>query len=120
MLAQHAGSDRAHSGFIGFHMPFSVNFIARKVQERKKNTTSKPFCTVVGLVEIPYFTNEAGVMDKNGKTGRRYSTEERAAAVRLVRIQHAELGTDRGNYWVNAGRFSSGRSSTQWFSVSCG
>ena len=35
-------------------------------------------------------------MDKNGKTGRRYSAEEKAAAVRMVRTLRAELGTDRG------------------------
>ncbi len=35
-------------------------------------------------------------MDKNGKTGRRYSAEEKAAAVLMVRTLRAELGTDRG------------------------
>jgi len=35
-------------------------------------------------------------MDKNGKTGRRYSAEEKAAAVRMVRTLRVELGTDRG------------------------
>ncbi len=35
-------------------------------------------------------------MDRNGETGRRYSTEEKAAAVRMVRTLRAELGTDRG------------------------
>ena len=35
-------------------------------------------------------------MDKNGKTGRRYSAEEKAAAVRMVRTLRAELGTERG------------------------
>jgi transposase len=35
-------------------------------------------------------------MDKNGKTGRRYSAEEKAAAVRMVRTLRAELGTDLG------------------------
>ena len=35
-------------------------------------------------------------MDKNGKTGRRYSAEEKAAAVRMVRNLRAELGTDLG------------------------
>jgi len=35
-------------------------------------------------------------MDKNGKTGRRYSAEEKAAAVRMVRNLRVELGTDRG------------------------
>ena len=35
-------------------------------------------------------------MDKNGKTGRRYSAEEKAATVRMVRTLRAELGTDRG------------------------
>jgi transposase len=35
-------------------------------------------------------------MDKNSKHGRRYSPEEKAAAVRMVRTLRAELGTDRG------------------------
>jgi transposase len=47
-------------------------------------------------LEISYFGNEDGVMDKNGKTGRRYSAEEKAAAVRMVRTLRVELGTDRG------------------------
>jgi transposase len=47
-------------------------------------------------LEISYFGNEDGVMDRNGKTGRRYSAEEKAAAVRMVRTLRAELGTDRG------------------------
>ena len=48
------------------------------------------------MLEIPYFGNEDGVIDKNGKTGRRYSAEEKAAAVRMVRTLRVELGTDRG------------------------
>ena len=35
-------------------------------------------------------------MDKNGKTGRWYSPEEKAAAVRMVRTLRAEIGTDWG------------------------
>ncbi len=35
-------------------------------------------------------------MDKNSKHGRRYSLEEKAAAVRMVRTLRGELGTDRG------------------------
>ena len=35
-------------------------------------------------------------MDKNGETGRRYSAEEKAAAVRMVRTLRVELGADRG------------------------
>ena len=35
-------------------------------------------------------------MDKNSKHGRRYSSEEKAAAVRMVRTLRAELGTARG------------------------
>ena len=35
-------------------------------------------------------------MDKNGKTGRWCSPEEKAAAVRMVRTPRAEIGTDRG------------------------
>jgi len=49
-----------------------------------------------GLLEISYFGNEDGVMDKNNRTGRRYSADEKAAAVRMVRTLRAELGTDRG------------------------
>jgi len=64
-------------------------------------------------LEISYFGNEDGVMDKNGKTGRRYSAEEKAAAVRMVRTLRAELGADRGTpqrvalqlgYGVESGR----------------
>jgi transposase-like protein len=47
-------------------------------------------------LEISYFGNEDGVLDRNGKTGRRYSAEEKAAAVRMVRTLRAELGADRG------------------------
>jgi transposase len=47
-------------------------------------------------LEISYFGNEDGVMDKNNRTGRRYSADEKAAAVRMVRTLRAELGTDRG------------------------
>ena len=35
-------------------------------------------------------------MDRNGKTGRRYSAEEKAAAVRMVRALRSALGADRG------------------------
>ena len=35
-------------------------------------------------------------MDKNSKHWRRYSPEEKAAAVRMVRTLRAEIGTDRG------------------------
>jgi len=48
------------------------------------------------LLEISYLGNEDGVMDKNNRTGRRYSADEKAAAVRMVRTLRAELGTDRG------------------------
>ena len=47
-------------------------------------------------MEISYFGNEDGVTDKNNRTGRRYSADEKAAAVRMVRTLRAELGTDRG------------------------
>jgi len=49
-----------------------------------------------GLLEISYFGNEDGIMDKHNRTGRRYSAEEKAAAVRMVRTLRVELGTDRG------------------------
>ena len=35
-------------------------------------------------------------MDKNNRTGRRYSADEKAAGVRMVRTLRAELGADRG------------------------
>ena len=35
-------------------------------------------------------------MDKHDKRGRRYSVEEKAAAVRMVRTLRAELGTNPG------------------------
>jgi len=35
-------------------------------------------------------------MARNARTGRRYSTEEEVAAVRMVRTLRAELGADRG------------------------
>jgi transposase len=35
-------------------------------------------------------------MNKNGKTGRRYSAEEKAAAVRMVRALRVEIGTESG------------------------
>lgn len=38
-----------------------------------------------GLLEIQYYGNEDGVMDKNGRNGRRYSSEEKPAAVQMVR-----------------------------------
>jgi transposase len=47
-------------------------------------------------LEISYFGNQDGVMDKNSKHGRRYSPEEKATAVRMVRTLRAELGTDLG------------------------
>ena len=48
------------------------------------------------MLEIPYFGNEDGVLDKNSKHGRRYSAEEKAATVRMVRTLRLELGTERG------------------------
>jgi hypothetical protein len=35
-------------------------------------------------------------MDKHDKRGRRFSAEEKAAAVRMVRTPRAELGTNQG------------------------
>jgi len=35
-------------------------------------------------------------MDKHDKRSRRYSVEEKAAAVRMVRTLRAELGTNQG------------------------
>ena len=53
-------------------------------------------CTALGLLEISYLGNEDGVMDKHDKRGRRYSAEEKAAAVRMVGTLRAELGTNQG------------------------
>jgi transposase len=55
---------------------------------------------VLGNLEAPYLGNEDGVMPGEktpGKpTTRRYSEQEKAHAVRLVRQLRAELGTDQG------------------------
>jgi hypothetical protein len=53
--------------------------------------------TALGFLEISYLGNEDGVIDKHGKRGRRYSVEEKAAAVRMVRTLRAELGTNQGH-----------------------
>ena len=45
----------------------------------------------MGLFEIPYFGSEDQFMDKNGKTGRRHSALEEAAAERIVRVHSARL-----------------------------
>jgi len=54
----------------------------------------------LGLLEAPDLGNEDGVMPKelaSGKpTARRYSSEEKAAAVRMVRTLRAELGVTQG------------------------
>jgi transposase len=56
-------------------------------------------------VEAPDLGNEDGVMPKEqvpGKptpTSRRYSPEEKAAAVRMVRALRAELGTEHGTVY---------------------
>jgi transposase len=52
------------------------------------------------MLEAPDLGNEDGVMPKKLPTGkptaRRYSPEEKASAVRMVRTLRAELGTDHG------------------------
>jgi transposase-like protein len=52
------------------------------------------------MLEAPDLGNEDGVMRKEQSPGkpttRRYSPEEKAAAVRMVRALRAELGTDHG------------------------
>ena len=50
--------------------------------------------TVLALLEVSYFGNEGGIMVKNNRTGRRYSAEGKAAAVRMVRNLRAVLRTD--------------------------
>jgi len=51
-------------------------------------------------VEAPYLGNEYGVMPKEKSPGkpttRRYSAEEKAAAVRMVRTLRTELGSEYG------------------------
>src|SRR3977135_419528 len=51
-------------------------------------------------MEAPDLGNEDGVMPKEQSPGkpttRRYSPEEKAAAVRMVRTLRAELGTEHG------------------------
>src|ERR1700757_2418526 len=55
------------------------------------------------MPEAPDLGNEDGVMPKEqvpGKpTSRRYSPEEKAAAVRMVRALRAELGTEHGTVY---------------------
>jgi len=52
-------------------------------------------------LESPSFGNEDGLMPKDTTVGkpttRRYSPDEKAAAVRMVRTLRAELGTEHGN-----------------------
>jgi len=54
-------------------------------------------------MEAPDLGNEDGVMPKEQSPGkptmRRYSPEEKAAAVRMVRTLRAELGTDHGTVY---------------------
>ena len=47
-------------------------------------------------MEAPELWNENGAMVQHKNKGRRYSTEEKAAAVRMVRTLRAELGTSQG------------------------
>jgi transposase-like protein len=52
------------------------------------------------MLEAPDLGNEDGVMPREQSPGkpttRRYSAEEKAAAVRMVRALRAELGTEQG------------------------
>jgi transposase len=52
------------------------------------------------MLEAPDLGNEDGAMPKEQSPGkpttRRYSAEEKASAVRMVRALRAELGTDHG------------------------
>ncbi len=52
------------------------------------------------MLEAPDLGNEDGVMLKDQSSGklttRRYSAEEKSAAVRMVRALRAELGTEHG------------------------
>lgn len=47
-------------------------------------------------MEIAYCGREAAVVDKHRKHGRRYSAEEKAAAIRMVSTLKAEPWTERG------------------------
>lgn len=47
-------------------------------------------------MEAPELWNENGAMVQHKNKGRRYFTEEKAAAVRMVRTLRAELGTSQG------------------------
>jgi transposase len=55
------------------------------------------------MLEAPDLGNEDGVMPKEQSPGkpttRRYSPEEKAAAVRMVRSLRAELGTEHGTVY---------------------
>jgi transposase-like protein len=62
--------------------------------------TTRANCIALGLLETPDLGNEDGVMatsQGHGKpTARRYSSEEKAAAVRMVRTLRVELRTEYG------------------------
>ncbi len=47
-------------------------------------------------MEAPYFWKENGTLPEHKNKGRRYSAEEKASAVRIVRTLRAELGTSQG------------------------
>jgi transposase len=63
-------------------------------------------------VEALYLGNEDGVMPKEQSPGkpttRRYSAEEKAAAVRMVRTLRAELGSEHGTIQRVAGQLGYG------------
>ena len=64
-----------------------------------RDRSSRPF-EPPWVVEAPDLGNEDGVMPKEQSPGkpttRRYTPEEKAAAVRMVRTLRAELGTEHG------------------------
>jgi transposase len=64
------------------------------------------------MVEAPDLGNEDGVMPKEQSPGkpttRRYSAEEKAAAVRMVRTLRTELGSEHGTVQRVAGQLGYG------------
>ena len=64
------------------------------------------------MLEAPDLGNEDGVMPKEQSPGkpttRRYSAEEKAAAVRMVRTLRAELGSEHGTVQRVAGQLGYG------------
>lgn len=69
--------------------------------------------TALGFLETPDLGNEDGFMSRERSVGkpttRRYSPEEKASAVRMVRTLRAELGTEHGTVQRVASQLAYGR-----------